>query len=117
MPAGRRRHKLREYQRRLDAILQEAEELQGPEPPPISPEHAELRARIEEQMSLIEWLPPEDDRGISNCTVESLPHARLAMELLIQEAELLETGKCTRPTPTILGLPEGYDDEAADAEP
>src|SRR5215204_1970349 len=51
MPAGRRGHKIREYQRRIDAVLAKERERRrplGPPPPPISEEHAALRRQIAE---------------------------------------------------------------------
>jgi hypothetical protein len=51
MPAGRHGHKIREYKRRIDALLEAEWERRrplGPPPPPISEEHAALRSQIAE---------------------------------------------------------------------
>jgi hypothetical protein len=65
MPAGRRGHKIREYRRRIDAVLERERERRrplGPPPPPISEEHAALRERIAEAHRTV--YPPEDPEGI-----------------------------------------------------
>jgi hypothetical protein len=51
MPAGRHGHKIREYKRRIDAVVAKERERRrplGPPPPPISEEHAALRRQIAE---------------------------------------------------------------------
>jgi hypothetical protein len=51
MPAGRHGHKIREINRRVDALLEAERERRRPltpPPPPISEEHAALRRKIEE---------------------------------------------------------------------
>jgi len=51
MPAGRHSHKIREYKRRIDAVLETERERRrplSPPPPPVSEEHAALRKQIAE---------------------------------------------------------------------
>jgi hypothetical protein len=51
MPAGRHGHKMREYKRRIDALLEAERERRrplSPPPPPINEEHAALRRQIAE---------------------------------------------------------------------
>ena len=51
MPAGRHGHKIREYKRRIDALLEAERERRKPlppPPPPINEEHAALRRKIAE---------------------------------------------------------------------
>jgi hypothetical protein len=51
MPAGRHGHKIREYKRRIDALLEAKRERRRPlipPPPPINEEHAALRRRMAE---------------------------------------------------------------------
>jgi hypothetical protein len=51
MPAGRHGHKIREYKRRIDALLEAERERRRPllpPPPPINEEHAALRRQIAE---------------------------------------------------------------------
>jgi hypothetical protein len=51
MPAGRHSHKIREYKRRIDALLEAERERRKPlppPPPPINEEHAALRRKIAE---------------------------------------------------------------------
>jgi hypothetical protein len=65
MPAGRHGHKIREYKRRIDALLEaEREHLRplSPPPPPINEEHAALRRRITELYRTI--FDPEDPEGL-----------------------------------------------------
>jgi hypothetical protein len=65
MPAGRHGHKMREYKRRIDALLEaERERLRplSPPPPPINEEHAALRRRITELYRTI--FDPEDPEGL-----------------------------------------------------
>jgi hypothetical protein len=65
MPAGRHGHKIREYKRRIDALLEaERERLRplSPPPPPINEEHAALRRRIAELYRTI--FDPEDPEGL-----------------------------------------------------
>jgi len=64
MPAGRHGHKMREYKRRIDALVEAERERRrplSPPPPPISEEHAALRRRIAECYRTL--LDPEDPEG------------------------------------------------------
>jgi hypothetical protein len=65
MPAGRHGHKIREYKRRIDALLEAERERRrplSPPPPPISAEHAALRRRIAEAYRTI--FDPEGPEGL-----------------------------------------------------
>ena len=65
MPAGRHGHKMRQYKRRIDALLEaERERLRplSPPPTPISEEHAELRRRIAEACRTL--FDIEDPKGL-----------------------------------------------------
>jgi hypothetical protein len=59
LPAGKHSHKIREYVRRIDALLEAERERRKPPPPPISQEHAELRARIERAWAAVFEQVPE----------------------------------------------------------
>jgi hypothetical protein len=62
MPAGRHGHKIREYKRRIDALLEAEQERRKPPPPPpppISEEHAAMRERIERAWGAVVKLIPE----------------------------------------------------------
>jgi len=59
MPAGRHGHKIREYKRRIDALLEAERERRKPPPPPISEEHAAMRERIERAWGAVVKLIPE----------------------------------------------------------
>ncbi len=90
MPAGRRGHKIREYQRRIDAVLERERERQKPVPPPISAEHAVLREKIIEECRAVEWdYDNLDWRGLPSCTLETVDHAVNAVVLMREEKELL----------------------------
>lgn len=85
MPAGRRGHKIREYQRRIDAVLERERERRrplGPPPPPISEEHAALRERIAEAHRTV--YPPEDPQGadLEKRIDEDYDIANVAAELI-----------------------------------
>jgi hypothetical protein len=65
MPAGRHGHKIREYKRRIDALLEAERERRrplSPPPPPINEEHAALRRQIAELYRTI--FDPEDPEGL-----------------------------------------------------
>jgi hypothetical protein len=65
MPAGRHGHKIREYKRRIDALLEAERERRRPmipPPPPINEEHAALRRRMAELYRTL--LDPEDPEGL-----------------------------------------------------
>jgi hypothetical protein len=68
MPAGRHGHKIREYKRRIDALLEAERERRRPlvpPPPPISEEHAALRRRIAELYRILfEPFDPENPEGL-----------------------------------------------------
>ena len=62
MPAGKHSHKIREYVRRIDALLEAERERQMPPPPPISKEHAAIRDRIERAWGVVfEQIPEGTD--------------------------------------------------------
>ena len=65
MPAGRHGHKIREYKRRIDALLEAERERRrplSPPPPPINEEHAALRRRIAEACRTL--FDPEGPEGL-----------------------------------------------------
>src|SRR5215218_8646153 len=56
MPAGRHGHKMRQYKRRIDALLEAERERRRPlppPPPPINEEHAALRRQIAEAYRIL----------------------------------------------------------------
>lgn len=91
MPAGRRMHKIREYQRRIDAVLEE--ERREPIPPPISEEHAALRKRIEEAHQILRDAENSEAFDPATGIIDS-PNARRAavrsIQMMYEEQELLE---------------------------
>ena len=109
MPAGRHGHKIREYKRRIDALLEEERERRrplprplSPPPPPISEEHAALRRQIAELYRIlfddpekpegtdpIEWFFEEkfDERAKENPELPDI--CADFMDLVSEEEELL----------------------------
>jgi hypothetical protein len=66
MPAGRHGHKMREYKRRIDALLEAERERRrplSPPPPPINEEHAALRRRMAEAYRIL-FDDPEAPEGL-----------------------------------------------------
>jgi len=65
MPAGRHGHKMRQYKRRIDALLEAERERRRPllpPPPPINDEHAALRRQIAELYRIL-FDDPEKPEG------------------------------------------------------
>ncbi len=65
MPAGRHGRKIREYKRRIDALLEAERERRRPlpaPPPPINEEHAALRRRLAEVYRTL--FDPEGPEGL-----------------------------------------------------
>jgi hypothetical protein len=105
MPAGRHGHKIREYKRRIDALLEEEQERLrplSPPPPPINEEHAALRKQIAELYGIlfddpekpegtdaIEWFFEErfDERAKENPEIANV--CADFMDLVSKEEELL----------------------------
>jgi hypothetical protein len=104
MPAGRHGHKIREYKRRIDAILEEERERRKPlppPPPPINEEHAALRRQIAELHRIlfgdpekpegtdwIEWFEERfDERAKENPELHDISCDY--MDLVDKEVELL----------------------------
>jgi hypothetical protein len=109
MPAGRHGHKIREYKRRIDAMLEAERERRRPlssPPPPINEEHASLRRQIAEASrtlfdiedtkglldtedpDLIEWFEETyDERVKENPELDDIGFT--LMELQSEEVELL----------------------------
>ena len=66
MPAGKHGHKIREYKRRIDALLEAERERRRPLSPPPSPineEHAALRRRMAELYRIV-FDDPEVPEGL-----------------------------------------------------
>jgi hypothetical protein len=109
MPAGRHGHKMRQYKRRIDALLEVERERRrplSPPPPPINEEHAALRRQIAElyrilfapedpealldpeDPDLIEWFEETyDERVKENPELDDI--ARTLIRLQREEVELL----------------------------
>jgi hypothetical protein len=94
MPAGRHGHKIREYKRRIDALLEAEKERRKPPPPPpppISEKHAAMRDRIERAWGGVVKLIPEgtdleeamdQSEEIRDLTLDYLEMAREEVEFL-----------------------------------
>jgi hypothetical protein len=92
MPAGRRGHKIREFKRRVDAVLEEERSRRGPLPPAINEEHRELRRQIDRAYRAL--LGSEASENADPCT-RVLENPELAidavqiLDLLAEERDLL----------------------------
>src|SRR5215212_11031104 len=96
MPGGRHGHKMREFQRRIDAVLEKERERRRPltpPPPPISEEHAALRRQIAEASKpLLDVNDPGDPEDFLRKVRESpelLDAATEVLDLRLKEKELL----------------------------
>src|SRR5215204_6509785 len=91
MPAGRHGHKMREYKRRIDALLEAQRERRrplSPPPPPINEEHAALRRQIAEAYRIL--FDPEDPEGLLDKENPELANiARTLIRLQREECTLL----------------------------
>jgi hypothetical protein len=97
MPAGRHGHKMREYKRRIDALLEAERERRKPPPPippPISEEHAAIREHIERAWGAVVKLIPEgtdyeeamdQSEEIRDLTIDILELEREEVELLVSQ--------------------------------
>jgi hypothetical protein len=92
MPAGRHGHKIREYKRRIDALLEAERERRKPPPPippPISEEHAAMRERIERAWGAVVKLIPEGI-DLEEAMDESERIRDLTIDVLMMEGEEVE---------------------------
>jgi hypothetical protein len=92
MSAGRHGHKIREYKRRIDALLEaERERLKPPppRPPPISEEHAAMRERIERAWGAVVKLIPEGT-DLEEALDQSEEIRDLTLDYLVLEREEVE---------------------------
>src|SRR5215208_7837244 len=93
MPAGKHGHKIREYKRRIDALLVEAERERRkpppPPPPPISEEHAAMRERVERAWGAVIKLIPEGT-DLEEAMDESEEVRDLTIDILMMEGEEVE---------------------------
>jgi succinate dehydrogenase/fumarate reductase flavoprotein subunit len=103
MPAGRHGHKIREYKRRIDALLEAERERRKPPPPPpppISEEHAAMRERIERTWGAVVKLIPEGT-DLEEALDESEQLRDLTLDFLVMADEevafLLSLGVDPRP--------------------
>src|ERR687898_1118012 len=97
MPAGKHGHKIREYIRRVDALLEAERERRKPPPPPPPPlnqEHAAMRERIERAWGAVVKLIPEgtdyeeamdQSEEIRDLTLDFLEVAREEVEFLVSQ--------------------------------
>jgi len=103
MPAGRHGHKIREYKRRIDALLEAEQERRKPPPPPpraINQEHAAMRERIERTWGAVfEQIPEGTDLEEALDQSEELRDLTIDISVLIDEerAFLVSQGVDPRP--------------------
>jgi hypothetical protein len=92
MPAGRHSHKIREYKRRIDALLEAERERRKPPPPPplpISEEHAAMRDRVERAWGAVLKLIPEGT-DLEEALDESEQLRDLTLDFLVMADEEVE---------------------------
>ena len=90
MPAGRHSHKIREYKRRIDALLEAERERRkplGPPPPPINEAHTALRRQMAEACRTLLHDPenpegPDQMKSLEERMDEDPELANVAAELL-----------------------------------
>ena len=97
MAAGKHSHKVRQYMRRIDALLEAEQERRKPPPPPpppISAEHAAMRERIERAWGAVVKLIPEgtdfeeamdQSEEVRDVTLDYLEMAREEVEFLASQ--------------------------------
>ena len=73
MPAGSRGHKIREYKRRIDSMLEDERDRRAPPPPSISEEHAALRERIAETCDEMDLNPKPAMLGAAHFALRREP--------------------------------------------
>jgi hypothetical protein len=104
MPGGRHGHKMREFQRRIDAVLEKERERRRPLTPPISEEHAALRKEIAEGMRTLRDPEDPENTNLQQRVWENLDLLHVASEVLdlkLKEKKLLaEHGVDYRPYQT-----------------
>ena len=100
MPAGRHSHKIREYKRRIDALLEEERERRKPPPPPISEEHAEMRDRIQRRIgAALELVPEGMDLEEALAQSDELANAGAHIVVLMREEHAFLAGQGVDPRP------------------
>jgi succinate dehydrogenase/fumarate reductase flavoprotein subunit len=100
MPAGRHSHKIREYKRRIDALLEEERERRKPPPPPISEEHAEMRDRIQRRIGAALDLVPEGmDLEEAIAQSDELANAGAEIVVLMREEQTFLASQGVDPRP------------------
>ena len=86
MPAGRHGHKMREYKRRIDALLEAERERRKPPPPPISEEHVAMREHIERAWGVVvKQIPEGTDLEEALDQSEELRDLTIDISVLIDE--------------------------------
>jgi hypothetical protein len=100
MPAGKHGHKLREYKRRIDAVLEEERERLKPPPPPISPEHAALRDRIQRRIgAALELVPEGMDLEEALAQSDELANSGAQIIVLMREEQTFLASQGVDPRP------------------
>ena len=100
MPAGRHGHKIREYKRRIDALLEEEQERRRPPPPPISEEHAALRDRIVRAIgALNEQIPEGTDVEEALAQSDELANFAARIIVMMREEQTFLAGQGVDPRP------------------
>jgi hypothetical protein len=100
MPAGRHGHKIREYKRRIDAVLEVERERRRLLPPPISEEHAEMRDRIQHRIgAALELVPEGMDLEEALAQSDELANAGAQIIVLMREEQTFLASQGVDPRP------------------
>ena len=92
MAAGKHSHKVRQYMRRIDALLEAERQRRKPPPPippPISNKHAAMRERIERAWGAAVKLIPEGT-DLEEAMDQSEEIRDLTLDILMMEGEEVE---------------------------
>jgi hypothetical protein len=91
---------MREYQRRIDALLEEERERRKPPPPPISEEHTEMRNRIERAIGVLnEQIPEGTDVEQALAQSDDLANFAARIIVLMREEHAFLAGQGVDPRP------------------
>jgi succinate dehydrogenase/fumarate reductase flavoprotein subunit len=97
---GKHGHTIRQLRRRIDAVLEQEQERRKPPPPPVSPEHAEMRDRIQRRIGAALELVPEGmdlEEALAQC--DELANAGAHIVVAIRQEQDFLAGQGVDPRP------------------
>ena len=97
---GKHGHTIDRLRRRIDRVIEAEQERRRPPPPPVSPEHAEMRDRIERAIATVQKQVPEgmdfEEASVQN---PELANAGVHIVLMIREEQEFLIGQGVDPRP------------------